>query len=161
MRPAKTQISLRIRQVWSESSLSAWRKLGSLTTHWAHSEDSDQAGQLLNRTILKIEKENWKPKKQKMYVPTRIRTGNLSPVLHLTAWLLRRVEIKTSESPIYLSISIFLYVLTPEGDIRRVAVNQVLGVSFFVFFFLCVMLVVLVVSERSQCLPYNAERQER
>ena len=25
--------------VWSESSLSAWRKLGSLATHWVHSED--------------------------------------------------------------------------------------------------------------------------
>ena len=37
--PAKTQISLGIRPVWSESSLSAWRKLGSLATHWAHSED--------------------------------------------------------------------------------------------------------------------------
>ena len=33
-----------IRPVWSESSLSAWRKLGSLATHWAHSEDSDQTG---------------------------------------------------------------------------------------------------------------------
>ena len=56
---------------------------------------------------------------------------------------------------------IFLYVLTPEGDIRRVPRNQVLGVScflfvfscvfFFFFFFLvsfCAMLVVLVVSER-------------
>ena len=43
VRPAKTQISLDIRQVWSESSLSAWRKLGSLATHWAHSEDPDQA----------------------------------------------------------------------------------------------------------------------
>ena len=30
---AKTQISLGIRPVWSESSLSAWRKLGSLATH--------------------------------------------------------------------------------------------------------------------------------
>ena len=40
--PAKTQISLGIRPVWSESSLSAWRKLGSLATHWAHSEGSDQ-----------------------------------------------------------------------------------------------------------------------
>ena len=40
-RPAKTQISLGIRPVWSESSLSAWRNLGSLATHWAHSEDSD------------------------------------------------------------------------------------------------------------------------
>ena len=63
---------------------------------------------------------------------------------------------------IYLSI--FLYVLTPEGDIRRT--NQVLGVSLFFFFFFffsvqCAMLVVLVVSERSQCLPYNAERQAR
>ena len=39
MRPAKTQISLGIRQVWLESSLSAWRNLGSLTTLWADSED--------------------------------------------------------------------------------------------------------------------------
>ena len=36
--PAKTQISL--------SSLSAWRKLGSLATHWGHSEDSDQTGRM-------------------------------------------------------------------------------------------------------------------
>ena len=39
VRPANTQISLGICSVWSESSLSAWRKLGSLATHWAHSED--------------------------------------------------------------------------------------------------------------------------
>ena len=45
-RPAKTQISLGIRPVWSESSLSAWRKLRSLATHWAHSEDSDQTGRM-------------------------------------------------------------------------------------------------------------------
>ena len=32
----RRQISLGIRPVWSESSLSAWRKLGSLATHWAH-----------------------------------------------------------------------------------------------------------------------------
>ena len=44
VRPAKTQISLGICPVWSESSLSAWRKLGSLVTHWAQSEDSDQTG---------------------------------------------------------------------------------------------------------------------
>ena len=42
--PAKTQISLDIRPVWSESLLSAWRKLGSLATHWVHSEDSGQTG---------------------------------------------------------------------------------------------------------------------
>ena len=46
VRPAKTHISLGIRPVWSESSLSAWRKLGSLATHWAHSEDSDQTGRM-------------------------------------------------------------------------------------------------------------------
>ena len=44
--PAKTQISMGIRPVWSESSLSAWRKLGSLATHQAHSEDSDQTGRM-------------------------------------------------------------------------------------------------------------------
>ena len=42
--PAKTQISLGICPVWSESSLSAWRKLGSFATHWVHSEDSHQTG---------------------------------------------------------------------------------------------------------------------
>ena len=46
VRPAKTQISLGIRPFWSESSLSAWRNLGSLATHWAHSEDSDQTGRM-------------------------------------------------------------------------------------------------------------------
>ena len=35
VRPAKTQISLGIHPVWSESSLSTWRKLVSLATHWA------------------------------------------------------------------------------------------------------------------------------
>ena len=44
VRLAKTQISLGIRPVWSESSLSAWRNLGSLATHWVHSEGSDQTG---------------------------------------------------------------------------------------------------------------------
>ena len=46
VRPAKNQISLGIRPVWSESSLSAWRKHGSLATHWAHSEDSGQTGRM-------------------------------------------------------------------------------------------------------------------
>ena len=46
MRPAKTQFSLGIRPVWSESSLSAWRKLRPLATQWAHSEDSDQTGRI-------------------------------------------------------------------------------------------------------------------
>ena len=37
---------LGIRPVWSESSLSAWRKHGSLATHWVHREDSDQTGRM-------------------------------------------------------------------------------------------------------------------
>ena len=43
---AKTQISLGIRPVSSKSSLSAWRKLGSIATHWVHCKDSDQTGQM-------------------------------------------------------------------------------------------------------------------
>ena len=41
-----TTNKMSVRPVWSESSLSAWRKLGSLATHWAHSEDSDQTGRM-------------------------------------------------------------------------------------------------------------------
>ena len=39
---AQQRLSQGICPFWSESSLSAWRKLVSWTTHWAHSEDSDQ-----------------------------------------------------------------------------------------------------------------------
>ena len=37
--PSEDTYSLGIYPVWSKSSLSAWRKLGSLATHLAHSED--------------------------------------------------------------------------------------------------------------------------
>ena len=40
--PAKTQISLGIRPVWSGASLSAWRNIGSSAIYWAQWEDSDQ-----------------------------------------------------------------------------------------------------------------------
>ena len=46
VRPEKTQISLGILPVWSESSLSAWRNLRAWATHWAQSEDSDQTGRM-------------------------------------------------------------------------------------------------------------------
>ena len=46
VRPAKTQISLGIRPIWSASSLSTWRNLGFLASHWAHSEDSDLTGRV-------------------------------------------------------------------------------------------------------------------
>ena len=45
-RPAKTRISLGIHPVWSEFSLSAWRKFVSFSTDKVHSEDSDQTGQM-------------------------------------------------------------------------------------------------------------------
>ena len=44
VRPAKTQIGLGIRPIWSESSMSTWRNIGSLATQWVYSEDSDQPG---------------------------------------------------------------------------------------------------------------------
>ena len=43
VRPAKTQISLGIHPVWS---VFAVLMLKSLDTHWAHSKDSDQSGQM-------------------------------------------------------------------------------------------------------------------
>ena len=46
VRPAKTQINLGICPDWSESLLYPWRKLGSLATHWVHSEGSDQTGRM-------------------------------------------------------------------------------------------------------------------
>ena len=45
--PAKTLISLGIRPLWSESSLSTSRSFGSLATHWAHSKDSDWMPRLI------------------------------------------------------------------------------------------------------------------
>ena len=45
VRPAKTQISLGIRTVWSMSVFALrMKKACVLATHWAHSEDSDQTG---------------------------------------------------------------------------------------------------------------------
>ena len=46
MRQTKAQISLRIRAVWSESSLSAWRNFESLAIQIALKEDSDQTARM-------------------------------------------------------------------------------------------------------------------
>ena len=55
VRSAKTQISLNINPVWSETSLSAWRKLWSLATHWAQSKDwSDWADAQVNLSSLGV-----------------------------------------------------------------------------------------------------------
>ena len=47
--------------VWSESSLSTWRKLGFLATHWADSEGSDQTGRMprLIRVLLGAQSLCW------------------------------------------------------------------------------------------------------
>ena len=45
VRPTKTQISLRIRAVWYESSLSVWRNFASWAFQNASNEDSDQPAQ--------------------------------------------------------------------------------------------------------------------
>ena len=44
--PSEVSDQSGISSVWSESSLSAWRNVGSSATHWAHSEDSDQTGRM-------------------------------------------------------------------------------------------------------------------
>ena len=46
VRPTKSQISLRIRAVWSESSPSAWSNFTILAIQNAPSEDSDQTAQM-------------------------------------------------------------------------------------------------------------------
>ena len=46
VRPTKTQISLRIRSAWSESSLSVWRNFASLVIQNAPSEDTDQTARM-------------------------------------------------------------------------------------------------------------------
>ena len=53
--PTKTQIRLRIRAVWLESSLSAWKNFASLAIQNAPSKESDQtAGIFTWRTCLKV-----------------------------------------------------------------------------------------------------------
>ena len=47
VRPTKTQISLRIRTVWLESSLSAWRNVASLAIQNAPSEDSGKIARIV------------------------------------------------------------------------------------------------------------------
>ena len=53
--PVKTQVSLGIQAVCSEFSLSAWRKLGSLATHWAHSEDWSDWADATAKTLIRLD----------------------------------------------------------------------------------------------------------
>ena len=51
--PSKDSDQPGIHSVWSESSLSAWWKLGSLATHWVHCKDPDQTGRMLRPICLR------------------------------------------------------------------------------------------------------------
>ena len=64
--------------------------------------------------------------------------SNLMDPLIIQKWIQLRIEMSIlkglglGHGYMNLYLSIFLYVLTPEGDIRQVPGNQVLGlVSFF------------------------------
>ena len=46
VRPAKTQISMRFHVVWSESSLAAWRRFGSLANNKVPFEDTEQTARM-------------------------------------------------------------------------------------------------------------------
>ena len=52
--PGKTPISLVIHPIWSESSLSAWRKVAFKVTHKAHGENSDQTGRIILLVLLSL-----------------------------------------------------------------------------------------------------------
>ena len=94
VRPAKTQISLGILPVGSEYSLSAWRRLGSLATHWAHSEDSDQTGRLsltnYHRTSFSfLNCYIWASSRESLssgFRPGKIQIGLLSYTDQLESW---------------------------------------------------------------------------
>ena len=87
VRPSKTQISLRVRSVWLESSLSAWRTIAPLAVQNAPSEGSDQTAQM--RRLIWIFAE-------RTYSKVRIFAGHIySKVRFLT---LRLISISVSEN---------------------------------------------------------------
>ena len=64
-----------------------------------------------------------------------------------------------THNPVFHYLSIYLPIrLNPRGGHQTGSGEPIAGGWFF---FYCAMLIVLVGSERSQCLPYNAERQAR
>ena len=104
VRPAKTQISLGICPIWSESSLSAWRKLGSLATHLAHSKDSDQTGRMprliwvfAGRTLILLGlscRGSFVPEKQFCFLNSLMVTTELETLISAVATELNREVIK-------------------------------------------------------------------
>ena len=124
VRPEKTQISLGIRPDWSASSLSAWRKLGSLATHWTQSEDSDQTGRM-PRLIWVFDRRTCH------FVGFVMRRLNFVFRLHYSK-LTKQYEMPTSQ--LWLSISI--QTCTESWYVFRLVQNLDFFRSFFLSFFL-------------------------
>ena len=92
MCPAKTRISLDIRPVWSESSLSAWKRVGFLATQKVHSEgysdwttaQADQvfAGRKETVAVDRANRQQYKLGRQ--YVTIETFTVIARSVLHIT-----------------------------------------------------------------------------
>ena len=66
-----------------------------------------------------------------MQLLTLIREGCISFLSPIVVEISACTTFAQNKNLSVLHCSIFLYVLTPEGDIKRVPVNQVLGGSFF------------------------------
>ena len=120
VRPAKTLISLGIHPVWSETSLSAWRKLGSSVTHWAHSKDSDQTGWMprliwvfAGRTVILLVL-SWGGSNLKH---TKVKTARAIVFIN-NVWVFVGFEIKHKPT-VKLSFETYRYELTVQTQIRK------------------------------------------
>ena len=79
----------RLRSAWAsaqsdQSSLSAWKNLGSLTTHWAHSEDTDQTGRKTKSTRA----ASWQNQQNGMCAQRRLRVWSVLAVSMKKPWVL-------------------------------------------------------------------------
>ena len=113
MRPAKTQISLGIRPVWSESLLSAWRKLESSATKWAHSEDSDQTGRIwvfAGRTVSLLVLSRSSSDTFSVSIKANGSLGGLHPLCQ-------------DESGSFRPLSLSLRVVSPPGSFRPLSLS--------------------------------------
>ena len=144
VRPSKTQISLGIRPVRSESSLSAWRKTGFLAIHWAYSKDSDQTGRMprliwvfAGRTvILLVFLMSWLVCSRMLVA---CRTHNFSPICGISP-VCRTIWPSLWDWPIFWDSRTWIFF----SDIGfRVLCTKVIGgllfyLSFFCFFRYCI-----------------------
>ena len=91
VRPTETKISMRIRAVWSECSLSAWRNFASLAIQNVRSEDSDQTTRM--RRLLWIFAGRTCPKVRFLTLRLKWPVLNICETWALTAELEKRIQI--------------------------------------------------------------------